>query len=61
MVCVEHQIEAEYWAHWDLFPHVRQVTPALVSELRDCLTHGMVGESFILHTHVLVLDARIED
>lgn len=41
---VEHQIEAEYWAHWDLFPHIRQVTPSLIAELRDDLTHGIVGE-----------------
>lgn len=45
-VIVEHHIEAEYWIHWDLFPHLRQVTPALITELRDNLTHGMVGEYF---------------
>ncbi|EIM85377.1 uncharacterized protein STEHIDRAFT_158011 [Stereum hirsutum FP-91666 SS1] len=40
---LRHQVEAEYWTHWDLFPHLRTVTGPLIAELRDQVTHGVVG------------------
>jgi hypothetical protein len=40
----EHKIESYYWTHWELFPHNREVPPAVLEELAGILAHVEAGE-----------------
>lgn len=37
---IKYAIEAQYWAHCELFPHENRVTPAVLEELKQIIMHA---------------------
>jgi hypothetical protein len=40
---LRYEIEAQYWAHWELFPNTRDVTVEIVDRLRSIALHAAAG------------------
>lgn len=55
LIFIGHQLESEYWRHWETFPNRREVTPGMIREFRDILTHGFASEFFDFYSYVKVL------
>lgn len=51
----EHQLESEYWHHWETFPNERDVTPEIIREFRDILSHGFASCVFLTTVSMILL------
>jgi hypothetical protein len=40
---IKHEIESQYWQHWELYPNSRDLTPRLVTELKEIIVHASGG------------------
>lgn len=50
---LRYEIESQYWAHWELFPNTREVTPDIVEELRDIVLQSAVDMTTSLYSNAL--------
>jgi len=58
---IGHEIESQYWAHWELFPNVHELSHTLVSELREIIVHN-IGDSLTSSTSTSPYDtARLKE
>jgi hypothetical protein len=43
MLISDHGIQSYYWAHWEFFPHNRDVPQEVLEELKGILIHAGIG------------------
>jgi hypothetical protein len=50
---MKHEIESQYWLHWELYPSHHHLTPLLLTELKEILVHASGGKILEIRTGLL--------